>query len=131
MSTVNTETLQADKLVAKDGKEDTEVSIPSMKGKVCFCSCIFGASGSGVAVRKSFNVSSIKRSSYGTFSCTFINNAPDADYVAIGDAAGGSYLFSTGDIHYTSGFTFLTYAVETASQGPKDRNTTGLAVFTQ
>lgn len=131
MSIVNTETLQADKLVAKDGKDETEVSIPSLSGKVCFFSLMFGASNSGVTIRKSFNISSVQRASYGSFSCSFINNPPDADYVVVGDAAGGTYILSTGDNHYTNGFTFLTYNITTNNQNPVDRSTTGLVGFIQ
>ena len=67
MSIVNTETLQADKLVAKDGKDETEVSIPSFVKKTPWAKALYRTppGGSPYFSPDSYNVSSfVKISTY-------------------------------------------------------------------
>lgn len=78
MSIVNTATLQADKLVAKDGKDDTQVDIPSFNKLIPLC---YGCIQNGV-LRPNVNVSSITTVSNG-ITVTMINPAKFGTYTLL------------------------------------------------
>lgn len=62
MSTINTKNLECDTIVAQNGNNEKEVSIPSLDKKMCFAKCIYrtpiGQTSGGFS-DDSFNVSSL------------------------------------------------------------------------
>ena len=93
MSIVNTETLQADTLVASDGDATKEVSIPSLKKNMAFAVAIFRtpvSGGVGDLTSESFNVSSITVYDKFARNVNFITKKSDTGRENIyGVAAGG------------------------------------------
>lgn len=75
MSIVNTETLQADKLVAKDGTETTEVDIPSLKKRMIVAAVTFSGIGPDpLTIKDSLNVSTVNKIGTGRYKINFKNS---------------------------------------------------------
>lgn len=106
MSIVNTETLQANKLVAQNGDETKEVLIPSLAHRLAFALGDFAADTGTVVINKTVNVSSITRVSTGVFEVTLKNAASNTHFCVSGSVSGGVYLFSQFETRTTNKFKF-------------------------
>lgn len=115
MSTVNTATLQADTIVAKNGDATKEVSIPSLINRMAFSLGDFSAASGTVVVNKTLNVSSIIRISSGLFEVNFINKATSDNFSVSGSASGGVYLFSQVATRSDTNFRFNTVRSNTVA----------------
>lgn len=77
-----------------------------------------GASG-GTVLRSGYNVSSVTRSSTGTYSVTFTNALPSADYTVVATCGGNNLntttTFGNGYTQTTTGFSIVTYNANTGA----------------
>ena len=126
MSIVNTETLEANKLVAKDGKEATEVSIPSLNNKLVFAMCNFD--GTTQTIRKSINISSLVKTTAGTYTFKVIHDAGSNELIITGTVSGGYYYISPEDIGATTSQRFIVYSRRSSTEKLTDRDNCSVVV---
>ena len=73
-------TISANTFLAADGTPTTEPSIPALDQRMAKAWVSFNGTGT-VAIRTSYNVSSITDSGVGIYDINFITNMPNTDYV--------------------------------------------------
>lgn len=101
-----------------------------------FCRALVNFNGTGtVAIRRSFNVSSITDNGVGNYTINFTNNMPDANYVMVGN--GGTTVPSPAPIAINNTTAPTTsacrliqwYMTATTDQGPVDGTWNNAAFF--
>lgn len=105
MSTVNTATLQADTIVAKNGDATKEVSIPGLDKRFVNSSLNIDSSSGNVVIRNTRNISSIVRVGAGHFTATFISPQPNDGYMFSGSST-AKYTVSGSGARDTQSFDF-------------------------
>ena len=126
-------TIKANTLLHSDGTTTTQPSIPALDQRMAKAWINFNGSGT-VAIRASYNVSSITDNGTGDFTTNFANNLPSGNYVFSGSGAswGGGYIIALEANSHGQA------ALQTASQhrfgvrassGAKINNTNILAIY--
>lgn len=88
MSTVNAETIEADKLVAKDGKDETRIEIPCIKRELPLAKLYYDANAGNPLTGNSYNVSSFTKVTTSQYSLKLIKSNVDYGGQGIQGVAG-------------------------------------------
>jgi hypothetical protein len=129
-------TLKLDTLLAADGTQTTEPSIPALDQRMAKAWVNFDGTGT-VAIRSSYNVSSITDNTTGTYTVNFSSAFDDTNYLWLGSAsyAGGGFNDIMGIGHdntqtsTTTTYPLFTYRLGTATNELSDTAVINMAFF--
>jgi hypothetical protein len=136
--TIVADTIQADStstLVLKNGVANTPPTIQDSAGTQIgtFCRAWVNFNGTGtVAIRASFNVSSITDNGTGDYTINFTNALPDANYAATALVGGTSAAYGIRDYSDGTARTSSAFRIATANSStlaPLDAAQVNLSVF--
>ena len=133
--TVVADTLQADStstLVIKNGVANTPPTIQDSAGTqigtFCRAFCNFNGTGT-VAIRASFNVSSITDNGTGAYTVNFTNALPDANYSIVGSAFGSTNGYFQGQAGYVFAVGSIQVATVSNANVAFDASDVSVAIF--
>jgi hypothetical protein len=122
-------TIKANTLLAADGTQTTEPSIPALDQRMAKAWVNFSGTGT-VAIRSSYNVSSITDGGIGIYTVNFATTMADANYVIQGSSGGYANNPSDGNLAaYPSSTTTAMIDIYTSAGSAYDSAYVGVTIF--
>mgnify|MGYP003659360304 FL=1 len=121
-------TIKVGTLLAADGSTTTQPSIPALDQRMAKAWVDFNGTGT-VAIRGSYNVSSITDNSTGNYSVNFATNMSNTNYATVTNGArlNNQYISTHYGNQLVSKVTVVTYTIN--STGGADTDTVAVTVF--